>query len=317
MFKGKKKNKVLIGTVSYIYPQDYLDDILIDGMKQKLPTKPIVDLFYTHVAPHLPSSKKPILINLHGFLGSKTMFRSINRSIAQTLNTDIYTVDLRNHGDSPQAHPMTYSALSTDMLHFIDTKLPSDRQIDILGYSMGGKVAMMLALNKNLKDRVRKVVSIDMPPYVTSSLPVELTTNWELIKQIASGHSRIKRGGIQWRNKIIDLLGLYFGSGFLQEECNYISKNNKQINYYLPVEEFPNMLEELKDWKIDENMVPSNNSTKILFLRALKSCLIDSNYDLVRKVFPNSKVEEYATTHNLIFEDYEKSITSILNFLKN
>lgn len=283
----------------------------------KLPTKKVVDMFFNHMKPHLPSPHKPVLINIHGFLGSKTMFHSINKAIAGTVNTDIYTVDVRDHGDSPQAHPMTYSVFLDDMLHFIDSKIPKGRQIDFIGFSMGAKIAMMLALNKEMGHRVRRIVSVDMPPYATPILPVELNNNWALINQICSGQIRIKRGGIQWRNKIIDMLGLYFGSGFLQEECNYISRNNKLVKYYLPVAEFPNVVEDLKEWEIRGDMHPSNDKVEVLFQRGLRSCMVESNYDRLTKVFPNSVVEEFDTSHNLIFEDFDRSTKSMAKFIND
>ncbi|SMN22513.1 similar to Saccharomyces cerevisiae YGR015C Putative protein of unknown function [Maudiozyma saulgeensis] len=285
-------------------------------MSKKLPTKEVVDLFFTHIKPQLPGPDRPILINIHGFLGSKITFHSLNRSISPHLNTDIFTMDIRCHGDSPQAHPMTYPAFTKDMLRFIDTQVPKNRPIDFVGYSMGGRIAMMLALNKSLKNRVRKVVAIDVPPYTTPTLPVELNNNWKLINDIVSGQLRIKRGGIQWRNKIIDLLGIYFGSGFLQKECNYISKNNKLIEYYLPVQEFPNVVEDMKKWEIMEDMNSNNDTVELLVQRGLKSCMVESDYNLIGKVFPNFQVEEFNTSHNLIFEEYDKCVDSIINFLK-
>ena len=285
-------------------------------MSKKLPTKQMVKLFYSHLKPQLPTPNKSILINIHGFLGSKMMFHSVNRALAPRINTDIYTVDIRNHGDSPQAHPMTYDAFYNDMVRFIEDKIPRDRNIDIVGYSMGAKIGMMLALNEKLMNRVKKVVAIDAPPYDTPNLPVEIYNNWGLINDVVNGKIRIKRGGIQWRNKIIDLLGIYFGSGFLQQECNYISKNNKLVEYYLPVHEFPNVVEDLKRWDIMPDMLQSNSNVEFLLQRGMKSCMVDSDYDRVKHVFPKAQIEEFNTSHNLIFEEFDKCIESLAKFLK-
>lgn len=53
-------------------------------------------------------------------------------------------VDLRNHGDSPHTDEMGYRIMSEDV-----ARLLSEQQIQqaiVVGHSMGGKVAMTLAL---------------------------------------------------------------------------------------------------------------------------------------------------------------------------
>ena len=64
----------------------------------------------------------------------------------QLLLTQVVTVDCRNHGESPHTLEMDYHVMSED----IDLLL-EDLNIDsavVLGHSMGGKVAMTLALTQ-------------------------------------------------------------------------------------------------------------------------------------------------------------------------
>ena len=56
------------------------------------------------------------------------------------------TADVRNHGDSPHTPEMNYESMSEDLI-----SLMKDLQIDrtiLLGHSMGGKIAMTLALTQ-------------------------------------------------------------------------------------------------------------------------------------------------------------------------
>ena len=58
----------------------------------------------------------------------------------------VLTVDCRNHGDSPHTDTMDYHVMSEDV-----AKLMSDlniSQANVIGHSMGGKVAMVLALTQ-------------------------------------------------------------------------------------------------------------------------------------------------------------------------
>ncbi|KAJ1956678.1 hypothetical protein IWQ62_005249, partial [Dispira parvispora] len=105
-----------------------------------------ITLAYSKSAPGEPgttSYRRPVVI-LHGLLGSKQNWNSLSKALAQHMQTEVYTLDLRNHGDSPQVEPMTYAAMSQDVVTFCEAHRL--RQPLVVGHSMGGKVAMTLAL---------------------------------------------------------------------------------------------------------------------------------------------------------------------------
>ena len=64
--------------------------------------------------------------------------------IARTLSTNhhVITVDLRNHGAAPWSDEHSYEAMAQDLIETFE----EFEQIDLLGHSMGGKAAMMVAL---------------------------------------------------------------------------------------------------------------------------------------------------------------------------
>ena len=81
-------------------------------------------------------------ILLHGLFGAGTNFGTIQRRLAQTRR--VLAFDLRNHGRSPHDSVMTYPAMAQDVL---DTMHAHDiESAALVGHSMGGKVAMTLAL---------------------------------------------------------------------------------------------------------------------------------------------------------------------------
>ncbi|RMD43133.1 hypothetical protein DV735_g2032, partial [Chaetothyriales sp. CBS 134920] len=64
--------------------------------------------------------------------------------LARDLNRPVYTVDLRNHGDSPHHREHTYAAMARDVEALISTLgIPPPL---LIGHSMGAKVAMTMAL---------------------------------------------------------------------------------------------------------------------------------------------------------------------------
>ena len=86
-------------------------------------------------------SGEPLLI-LHGLFGSGKNWHSQARRFAEFF--DVYCVDLRNHGQSFHADEMNYPAMADDVVRLLDhLGIDSCR---MLGHSMGGKVAMTIAI---------------------------------------------------------------------------------------------------------------------------------------------------------------------------
>ncbi|XP_069341765.1 sn-1-specific diacylglycerol lipase ABHD11 isoform X4 [Eulemur rufifrons] len=93
----------------------------------------------------------PAVVFLHGLLGSKTNFNSIAKALAQQTGRRVLTVDARNHGDSPHSPDMSYEAMSQDLQGL----LPQLGLVPcvLVGHSMGGKTAMLLALQRDMAVR--------------------------------------------------------------------------------------------------------------------------------------------------------------------
>uniref|UniRef100_A0A8D1YWP4 sn-1-specific diacylglycerol lipase ABHD11 n=2 Tax=Sus scrofa TaxID=9823 RepID=A0A8D1YWP4_PIG len=94
---------------------------------------------------------RPPLVFLHGLFGSKANFSSIAKALAQQTGRRVLTVDARNHGDSPHSPDMSYEAMSQDLQDL----LPQLGLVPcvLIGHSMGGKTAMLLALQRSISVR--------------------------------------------------------------------------------------------------------------------------------------------------------------------
>ncbi len=99
----------------------------------------------------------PVLI-LHGLFG----FSDNWQTIAKGLATEhlVVTPDLRNHGRSPHVPTHSYPEMAEDLRVFMEEKWMFHAAV--VGHSMGGKVAMQLALT--YPDMVEKLVVVDMEP---------------------------------------------------------------------------------------------------------------------------------------------------------
>lgn len=99
----------------------------------------------------------PIVI-IHGLYGSSDNWLSIAKML--TTNHQIYLIDQRNHGRSPNTNEHTYEAMKNDLIEFFDTHR-IDKAI-VMGHSMGGKTAMCFAAD--YPERVEKLIVVDIAP---------------------------------------------------------------------------------------------------------------------------------------------------------
>lgn len=102
-------------------------------------------------------SGPPVAI-LHGLFGSGRNWRSVAQHLAARHR--VLTFDLRNHGGSPWADGMSYGEMVEDLR--VSLRARGIERAALLGHSMGGKVAMLLALLH--PGAVDRLVVVDIAP---------------------------------------------------------------------------------------------------------------------------------------------------------
>ena len=112
-----------------------------------------------------PTDRPPLLI-AHGLFGSARNWNAIAKRLAA--QREVLVPDMRNHGDSPWMPSHTYPDMAGDLAELIDP----DRPADVLGHSMGGKAAMMLALTR--PELVRRLIVADIAPVAYTHSQSEL-----------------------------------------------------------------------------------------------------------------------------------------------
>jgi len=110
---------------------------------------------------------QPALLIAHGLYGSARNWGVIAKRLSES--RQVVSVDMRNHGTSPRSHHNSYFDMADDLAEVI-TDLGD--QMDVLGHSMGGKAAMVLALQH--PDLVRRLVVADIAPVAYGHTQIHL-----------------------------------------------------------------------------------------------------------------------------------------------
>jgi pimeloyl-ACP methyl ester carboxylesterase len=99
----------------------------------------------------------PRVVFVHGLFGQGKNWTTIAKGLADSHRVTL--IDLPNHGHSPWTDRVDY----LDMVEMVATELEHlDEPVTLVGHSMGGKVAMQLALRR--PELLRALVVVDIAP---------------------------------------------------------------------------------------------------------------------------------------------------------
>ena len=100
---------------------------------------------------------RPLVI-LHGLFGSSDNWFTLAKTFSQ--HYKVYLIDQRNHGQSPHSDQFNYKILAQDLEDFLLQH--AIVKPAVIGHSMGGKVAMNLAVKK--PDTMDRLIVVDIVP---------------------------------------------------------------------------------------------------------------------------------------------------------
>ncbi|GAA5841078.1 hypothetical protein JCM3766R1_006659 [Sporobolomyces carnicolor] len=251
------------------------------------------------------SSNAPLVV-LHGLYGSKQNWRSLAKGMATKLGRQVFTLDLRNHGHSPHVRECSYEDLAADVKSFIQHEQKLEDCV-VVGHSMGGKVAMALALGGC--DALSKLVVVDIAPGIGKISP-EFQAYLEAMKAIdeAKVHSRKEADAIL--SKTEPDLGV---RQFLLTNLDRASPEDP-YKFRLPLSYLRNAIDEIGHFPYTPGERIFDKPS--LFLKGKKSKYINSkNIPIIQQFFPNSRLETLDAGHWVHAEKPKEFVELLDGFL--
>ena len=244
---------------------------------------------------------KPLLI-LHGLYGTGRNWQSVASALSN--DYEVFLIDLPNHGSSIWTSEISYEDFSSRLSNFIIEQGLNDPII--LGHSLGGKVAMFLALqNPHLVDRL---IIVDIAPVNYNSddqLKVINALSTINIKQIKT---RSEADNLLSDNILDPLLRGFLLQNLIRDGDNYDWRCNLKglKNGMNNIVKFPEIGKE----------IVFNYPT--LFIKGSKSDYILPIYKKkISNLFPcNSFIEIEDAGHWPHIDNKDKVVEAIINFLE-
>ncbi|KAJ2942874.1 hypothetical protein O0L34_g15064 [Tuta absoluta] len=260
------------------------------------------------------SLEPPTILIIHGILGNKKLWAGVAKTLTNITKEPVMTLDVRNHGNSEHTSSHKYMQCARDV-----EKLMAKQKIKkafLLGYCMGGRIAMSLSLMK--PELVSGLIIVEISPVSTcQELLVGQLEVMEIMKTI--DFSNVQKREVtdaqkytlkQLRNKITDdymikrlLSNIVIKHGSIGWSCN-LNALFKNFKYIVA---FPKPL---------LNNVYDGPTT---FIGGQKSDYIPPD-DLprIRELFPKATISYIPKTGHHVHLDAAKKFSElVIKFIKN
>ncbi len=255
----------------------------------------------------LGQGKSKIII-LHGLYGASDNWFGIAKVLSQSF--EVYLVDLRNHGRSPHSDIHSYKAMSGDVLELMDNN--SISKAILLGHSMGGKVAMQLAINN--PERIESLIIVDIAPK-----DYRQNKNIAQHKEILKSMLKIDLSILKKRDDLKDQLSAYLSNDFTYQFVAKNLKRDKQQGFAWKIN-IPVLLKEIGSIAdgVTYDVINKDVIYPVLFVKGENSNYIqESDTKIIRDLFPNAQIQVIKDVEHWIHAQKPKELLElILKFLE-
>ena len=151
---------------------------------------------------HFNDKNFQTLFIFHGLYGRGKNWQTFSKKLSEKENQIVVTVDLRNHGGNDFEEDISYKLMMDDIISLF--KYLGVKNTNLLGHSMGGKLAMIIALLE--PKYINKLIIADISP-------IDYDNNEN---QIINSLLNINLNLIRNRNEADEILSKYINQKFLR-----------------------------------------------------------------------------------------------------
>ena len=243
---------------------------------------------------HLAPAKALPVVLLHGLFGRARNLGFVQRKLATTRRT--LAMDLRNHGNSPHG-PMSYPAMAQDVLDTMEHNHAAPAIV--LGHSMGGKTAMMLALTHPAA--VRALIVVDIAPAQGGFDRLDLPENLDTLQFPA----HLDLHGTN------DLLRPYIASDAVRQLMAQNIRQGDNPGWAIGLKDILAAMPDIMGWPQLAPGLRYNGPT--LFIRGENSPYISpGNYPAMHALFPNHRLESISGAGHWVHADAPRRFTELV-----
>lgn len=240
------------------------------------------------------------LVIIHGFLGMSDNWKTLAAQYAEK-GFQVHAIDLRNHGKSFHSSDWGYDYMVQDVFDYCEYH--NLNTISVIGHSMGGKVAMLLATI--YPDLVENLIVADIGPKYYA--PHHQT----ILQALNSVDFAVKPS----RSEVEQIVSRYitdFGTKqFLLKNLYWVESGQLGFRFNLKVfTENPSVIGEALPFE-------NHFEKKTLFLRGDKSdYILEADFETILYHFPNAIIETVSNAgHWLHAENPKEFFEKTIRFL--
>ncbi|XP_027887096.1 sn-1-specific diacylglycerol lipase ABHD11 isoform X2 [Xiphophorus couchianus] len=260
-----------------------------------------------------------------------TSTRSPSPWCSAQAESQVLTVDARNHGNSPHIPELTYEAMAADLKHLL-SQLHIEKCV-LIGHSMGGKTAMTTALTQ--PSLVERLVVVDISPaqtttrtnfrfYIQAMQEMKISTDIPRSTARRMAEDQL-RSLVKANEQRTELEAEREGeSGRLHESQEHsvrqflltnLVEENGHYSWRVNLEAIAAHLEEIMSFPRLDTVYEGPT----LFLGGASSAYISSDdYPEIQRLFPNADIQYIPDASHWIHADKPLDfISSIISFLQS
>ncbi|MEL7116554.1 MAG: alpha/beta fold hydrolase [Pseudomonadota bacterium] len=243
-----------------------------------------------------PTDAPPLLI-AHGLFGSARNWGVIAKRLSDS--RQVIAVDMRNHGASPWAASHSYSDLAQDLAEVIAAH---GGVCDVLGHSMGGKAAMVLALSQPAL--IRRLIVADIAPVAYGHSQRHLIA---AMRAVDLSTIRLRSDAdVQLQAHVADATTRAF---LLQ------SLDTKGPNWTLNLDVLDAEMDDITGWPVD--LQGLNDGPTLFLLGAESDYMTDTGRKAARTYFPKARFAKITGAGHWLHaekpREFEASVRVFLN----